>query len=143
MCSNCPQLQSPTLTHVVTPSLIFDVGTTNLLFSRDFPGARIGAHTWLLSSTAGEQPMLYLFGGWGLDPHGTPAFLNDLWSLNMDTLRWKLLAGSIDGNRGSTNHTPAARYYGVTWLSNDQLPVPESTMREQGTTIERSTFLVV
>eukprot|EP00041_Stephanoeca_diplocostata_P026905 m.733636 g.733636 ORF g.733636 m.733636 type:complete len:500 (+) comp23073_c0_seq1:141-1640(+) len=100
----------------------------------ELPGARIGAHTWLVSSTSEDTDMLYLFGGWGLDPSGTPAFLNDLWSFNLVTLEWKFLTGSIDGNKGGTNHTPAARYYGVTWIekrdassSSTQMPAQERT----------------
>eukprot|EP01135_Chromosphaera_perkinsii_P004118 Nk52_evm25s270 gene=Nk52_evmTU25s270 len=37
---------------------------------------------------------MYIFGGYGFDHNGSEGYLNDIWKLNVTTLKWQMLSGN-------------------------------------------------
>ena len=60
----------------------------------------------------------YIFGGSGYTSHSKSpddvSYLGDLWQLNLTTLAWKHLAGSLAPNSASPD-APSARNYALVW----------------------------
>lgn len=72
---------------------------------------------------------LWMFGGYGVDSHGNPGALNDLWKFSPASATWQLLAGSSAnspgvypstvpcvGAVGSGNPSPGGRYGALAWV---------------------------
>jgi hypothetical protein len=57
-----------------------------------WPGARCCAHSWVAAQgNNSNTTTLWVWGGYGHDEHGTLGFLNDLWSFDVSTRKWKWL----------------------------------------------------
>ena len=64
-----------------------------------FPGARVGASSWMDSSGN-----LWLFGGLGYDTANTVGDLNDLWEFSTSTKQWTFVGGSSTVGGATANY---------------------------------------
>lgn len=95
-------------------------GTQDVAAAANVPGARGGAVSW--RDAAGN---LWLFGGAGIDVHGTRGWLNDLWRFSTSTGGWTWMrgssgsdAGGVYGSQGvaAPTNIPGARNLAVSWI---------------------------
>ncbi len=85
------------------------VGEVGVERSGQSPGGRSEACWWI-----GSDGALWLFGGQGLDSHGKPALMADLWRLNLTTLLWTCIKDGSPNQNGSAA-APGARSAAACW----------------------------
>jgi N-acetylneuraminic acid mutarotase len=97
------------------------------------PGSsNIPSGRWRFVHWTDSNGNFWLFGGWGIDNHGTLGMLNDLWMFNPQTLQWTWMSGSstlpglfqgapgIYGDVGTPSavNTPGGRRYATGWADS-------------------------
>ena len=94
-------------------------GTKKQAASKNVPGARYGAATWIDASGN-----LWLFGGIGYGKGVDESYLNDLWKYSPTTNEWTWMSGSnsVDSpgvySGSASKLVPGARVYPVSWIDS-------------------------